>query len=181
LPPLVDPESAPALGEWWVIDKRGKKYKVELVKEDDGYDPGRTPAVAKKLVEQDKVFSLVGVIGTKNNEAIRDYLNEACVPNIALATGSPEWGKANEFPWYISALPSYATEAHAWVEYLKTAKPDAKIALLYQDDDFGLAYKNAVTKAIKGTKITLVADQSFNPLSGGTTEAAARGGTPTVS
>lgn len=150
----------------------GKKYKVELVKEDDGYDPGRTPAVAKKLVEQDKVFALVGVIGTKNNEAIRDYMNEACVPNIALATGSPEWGKANEFPWYISALPSYATEAHAWVEYLKTAKPEAKIALLYQDDDFGLAYKNAIAKAVKGTKITVVGDQSFNPLSGGTTEAA---------
>ena len=89
-------------------------------------------------------------------------MNEACVPNLALATGSPEWGKANEFPWYISALPSYATEAHAWVEYLKTAKPEAKIALLYQDDDFGLAYKNAITKAVKGTKITLVADQSVN-------------------
>ena len=117
----------------------GKKYKVELVKEDDGYDPARTPNLVKKLVEQDKVFGLVGDIGTETNLAIRTYMNDNCVPNIALATGSPEWGKANEFPWYIAALPSYATEAKFWVDYIKTVKPDAKIAILYQSDDFGQA------------------------------------------
>ena len=150
----------------------GKTYKIELVKENDEYDPAKTPPLAKKLVEQDQVFALVGVIGTENNKSIRDYLNEKCVPNISLATGSPEWGKANEYPWYISALPSYAAEANAWVEYLKETKPDAKIALLYQDDDFGKAYQAAITKAIEGTDMTLVAEESFNPLAGGTTEAA---------
>src|SRR6476619_2673199 len=58
----------------------GKSYKIELLKEDDGYDPARTPAAAKKLVEQDQVFALVGGIGTEPNLAIRDYLNDACVP-----------------------------------------------------------------------------------------------------
>jgi branched-chain amino acid transport system substrate-binding protein len=150
----------------------GKTYKLELVKEDDGYDPAKTPALVKKLVEQDKVFALVGDIGTETNLAVRDYLNQNCVPNIALATGSPLWGDNKQYPWYIAGLPSYATEAHAWVEYLKKSKPNAKIALLYQDDDFGKSYESAIKKAIKGTGITILDEQSFNPLSGTTTEAA---------
>jgi branched-chain amino acid transport system substrate-binding protein len=150
----------------------GKKYNVELVKGDDGYDPGKTPGEAKKLVEQDGVFGLVGVIGTEGNLAIRQYMNDNCVPNFSLATGSPEWGGADKYPWYLSALPSYATEAHGWAEYLKKTKPDAKVALLYQDDDFGKSYQKGLKKGIEGSKITVVAEQSFNPLSGGTTEAA---------
>jgi branched-chain amino acid transport system substrate-binding protein len=156
----------------------GKSYKLELVKENDSYDPGKTPALAKKLVEQDQVFGLVGVIGTENNLAIRQYLNDACVPNVSLATGSPEWGNADQFPWYIAGLPSYATEASYWVDYLEKANPKAKIALLYQDDDFGKSYQSALKKDIeqankeKGTSMSVVAEQSYNPLSGGTTEAA---------
>lgn len=150
----------------------GNTYQLELLKENDGYDPGRTLGLAQKLVEQEGVFALVGVIGTENNLAIRDYLNDACVPNISLATGSPEWGKANDYPWYISALPSYATEASMWVDYLKETNPEASIALLYQDDDFGNAYKNALETQIEGTDIEIVDQQSYNPLSGGTTEAA---------
>ena len=150
----------------------GKTYKIELIKEDDGYDPARTPGVTKKLVESDQVFGLVGVIGTESNLSVRQYLNDGCVPNIGLATGSTEWGKANQYPWYISALASYATEAHGWIEYLKKAKPDAKIALLYQDDDFGKGYQGALKKGIEGTNLTIVDEASFSPLGGGTTEAA---------
>jgi len=135
----------------------GKKYKVNLLKEDDAYDPSKTPAVVDKLVKQDGVFALVGDIGTETNLAVRQTLNQACVPNIALATGSTLWGDANTYPWYIAGLPSYATEAHAWIEYLKESNPKAKIALLYQDDDFGQAYEKAIKKAIKGTDITIVA------------------------
>jgi len=152
--------------------KDGKSYKLELIKEDDAYDPAKTPALVKKLVEQDKVFALVGDIGTEPNLSVRDYLNEKCVPNIALATGSTQWGNNKQYPWYIAGLPSYATEAHAWIEYLKESNPKAKIALLYQDDDFGQAYEKAIKKAIKGTDITIVAEQGFNPLGGTTPEAA---------
>jgi ABC-type branched-subunit amino acid transport system substrate-binding protein len=150
----------------------GKAYQIELIKENDGYDPARTPALARKLVEEDGVFALVGVIGTENNKAIRDYLNENCVPNIALGTGSTEWGRADEFPWYISSLPSYALEANAWADYLAENNPDAKVAILFQDDDFGKAYQKAFKKAVEGTDIEVVAEQGFNPLAGGTTEAA---------
>ena len=87
-------------------------------------------------------------------------MNDNCVPSIGLATGSPEWGKAAEFPWYIGGLPSYATEAHRFLEYLKKEKPDAKIALLYQDDDFGKSYQATIKKEIKGTKITIAEEYS---------------------
>ena len=156
----------------------GNSYQVELVKENDSYDPGKTPALAQKLVEQDGVFAIVGVIGTENNLAIRDYLNDACVPNIALATGSTNWGDADQYPWYISGLPSYALEANYWADYIADTKPEAKIALLYQDDDFGTAYQKALTKAVErsnndnGTTLEIVGEQGYNPLSGTTTEAA---------
>lgn len=150
----------------------GNTYRIELVKENDGYDPARTPELTRKLVESDGVFAMVGVIGTENNKAIRDYLNDNCVPNIALATGSTEWGRADEFPWYISSLPSYALEANAWADYLAETNPEAQVAILFQDDDFGKAYKLAFEKAVEGTDIEVVAEQGFNPLAGGTTEAA---------
>lgn len=149
----------------------GKKYKIELIKKNDEYDPAKTPALAKQLVEQDKIFAMVGNIGTETNLAIRDYMNDGCIPNVSLATGSPNWGDANDYPWYISGLPSYATEAHAWVEYLKAEAPQAKIALLYQDDDFGQAYKNTIEAEIKGTDIKVVSSESFNPLAGTSPEA----------
>ena len=142
----------------------GKSYKIELVKDDDGYDPARTPAVAKNWWNRTRSSRCVGDIGTEPSLAIRDYLNDNCVPNMGLGTGSPLWGDANAYPWYISALPSYALEAKVWVDYIKKTNPDAKIAMLYQSDDFGESYQKAVKKDIEGTDIKLVADQSFNPL-----------------
>ncbi|MFN8052804.1 MAG: ABC transporter substrate-binding protein [Acidimicrobiales bacterium] len=142
----------------------GKTYKLELVKADDGYDPARTPGEVQRLVEQEGIFAMVGEIGTSNNLAVRQYMNDKCVPSIGLATGSTEWGNAAQYPWYIGGLPSYATEGHAFMEWLKANKPEAKIALLYQDDDYGKAYQAVIKKDIKGTKITVVDEQSFNPL-----------------
>ena len=156
----------------------GNSYEVEVIKENDSYDPGKTPALAQKLVEQDGVFAIVGTIGTENNLAIRDYLNDNCVPNIALATGSTNWGDADQYPWYITGLPSYALEANYWLDYIAETNAEAKIAILYQDDDFGTAYRDALEKAVErsnnddGTNIEIVAEQGYNPLSGTTTEAA---------
>ena len=156
----------------------GNTYKIELIKENDSYDPAKTPAVAQKLVEQEGVFLLAGNIGTESNLSIRDYLNDNCVPNVALATGSSEWNKADDYPWYISGLPAYALEANYWLDYIAQNNPEAKIALLYQDDDFGQAYRDALNEAIErsnndnGTSIEIVGEQGYNPLSGTTTEAA---------
>lgn len=142
----------------------GKTYKLELVSEDDAYDPAQTPAKVRKLVEQDQIFAMVGQIGTSNNLAVRQYMNDNCVPSISLATGATQWGEADDFPWFIGGLPSYAVEAANFVEYLKAEQPNAKIALIYQDDELGQSYKGGIEKAIEGTDITLVADQPYNPL-----------------
>ncbi|MEZ5321229.1 MAG: ABC transporter substrate-binding protein [Microthrixaceae bacterium] len=142
----------------------GKTYKLELAKGDDQYDPAKTPGEVQRLVEQEGVFAMVGEIGTSNNLAVRQYMNEKCVPSIALATGSTEWGESAKYPWFIGGLPSYATETHRFVDFLKKDKPEATIALLYQDDDFGKEVKAAMEKSIKGSKIKLVDSQSYNPL-----------------
>lgn len=151
----------------------GKTYKLKLLKEDDQYDPSKTPDRVKKLVEQDNVFALVGDIGTETNLSVRDYLNEKCVPSVALATGSTEWGKADQYPWYISGLPSYATEATRFMDYLTEKKPDATIAVLYQNDDFGEAYLAAIKKYIadNDSKMKVVAEKSFDPTAGQNTQA----------
>ncbi|HKY13566.1 MAG TPA: ABC transporter substrate-binding protein [Microthrixaceae bacterium] len=150
----------------------GKSYQIKLLKEDDGYDPGRTPDAVKKLVEQDQVFAMVGQIGTENNLSVRTYINDKCVPSVALATGSPEWGKAAEYPWFIGGLPSYAAEARVALEFLEKDNPDATIALLYQNDDFGKSYQAAIEKYIEdtGSQMSVVAQQPYDPNSGQTTE-----------
>ncbi len=149
----------------------GQQYQIELVKEDDAYDPAQTPGKVQKLVEQDGVFAIVGQVGTANNLAVRDYMNDNCVPSIALATGSPMWGDAAEYPWYIGGLPSYATEAKRFVDWLKEENPEASIALLYQDDDLGKAFKDTIESEIEGTDMTIADEASFNPLNETTTEA----------
>lgn len=150
----------------------GKKYKIELLKGDDQYDPGKTPDEVKKLVEQEGVFAMVGSVGTETNLAVRDYLNDNCVPSIALATGSTSWGDADAYPWYIAGLPSYATEAVHFMQYLDKTNPDAKLAVLYQNDDFGKAYLAAIEKYLEDSdsKITIADSQSFDPSSGQTTK-----------
>lgn len=149
----------------------GNTYKVELFKEDDGYDPAETPALAKKLVEQEGVFAFIGQIGTEPAKAIRDYMNDMCVPNVGLATGSTEWGRASEYPWYIAGLPAYVTEAHAWMTFLKQEKPDATIALMFQDDDMGEAYKASIEREAADSDIEVIASEGYNVLAGTPVEA----------
>jgi len=152
----------------------GTSYTIKLVKGDDGYDPGKTPGVVQSLVETDGIFAMVGQIGTETNEAVKSYMNTKCVPSIGLSTGSPGWGQNNTSPWYIGGLPSYALEAGAFLDFYSKTKPEAKIALLYQNDDFGKAYQGAIKKWItdNNSKITLVAEQPYDATSSQTTEAA---------
>ncbi|KAA0233154.1 MAG: hypothetical protein JJLCMIEE_02746 [Acidimicrobiales bacterium] len=136
--------------------------QIELIAEDDQYDPNLTLQNVQKLVEEDNVFALVGVIGTPNNLAIRDYLAENCVPSLAVATGSPKWGDVENYPWMIGGLPSYAAEATLFAEYLKENQPDAKVAVIFQNDDFGKPYVEAFKNAIEGTDIEIVGEESYD-------------------
>ena len=99
----------------------------------------------QSLVDDDEVFGLFNVVGTKNNLAIRDYVNENCIPNLLAATGSPAWGN-HDYPWLLGTflVPVPAGDAGVRAVPRRTNKPDATIAILRADDDFGAAYSDTL-------------------------------------
>ena len=128
---------------------------------DDGYEPGRTATNAQRLVQEEGVFALFNVIGTSNNLAIWDDLDEDCVPNLFAGTGSPLWGDPTH-PWTVGSFPSYSLEAVMYADYLEENDPDATVALLTQNDDFGQAYVETFEAAIEGTDIEVVAEETYD-------------------
>ncbi len=145
--------------------------KIEVITYDDEYDPNKTVTNAQKLVQEDEVFALFNIVGTPNNKGVREFVNPLCVPNMYVATGSQLWGdQAGEFPWTVGSIPSYPTEAAVFATYLGEENPEAKVAVLYQNDDFGEGYLEAFKKAIEGTDIEIVAEEALEP--GGTPDSA---------
>ncbi len=136
--------------------------KVQFITYDDGYEPQRALANAKRLVEQDKVFALVNPLGTANNVAMRDYLNQRKVPQLFVATGATLFGSEQaKYPYTTGWQPTYQTESKVYAQYLKTAKPNAKVAVLYQNDGFGKDLLGGFTEGIKGSQISIVAQESY--------------------
>ena len=115
-------------------------HKINFISLDDGYLPPRTVEDVRRLVEQEKVDFLFNTLGTPTNSAIERYVNHAKVPHLFVATGADKWGNYKGFPWTIGLQPSYRTEAQIYAKYALQQKPDAKIAFLYQNDDFGKDY-----------------------------------------
>jgi branched-chain amino acid transport system substrate-binding protein len=114
----------------------GRKIDYKVL--DDAYDPARTIQDIRQLVQQDNVFALFNTLGTSNNLAIRDFLNQSKVPQLFVASGATTWGKdAAKYPWTIGYIPSYQTEGIVLARQVLKTKPKAKIAVLYQDDDYG--------------------------------------------
>ncbi|MGZ4681213.1 MAG: ABC transporter substrate-binding protein [Acidimicrobiales bacterium] len=136
--------------------------QINMITKDDQYDSGKTKTNVQELTQQDKVFALFNVVGTPNNLAVRDDLGATCIPDLFVATGSQLWGDTAHYPWLIGSIPSYATEAAVFADYLKANKPDAKVGILAQNDDFGDGYTVAFRKAIEGTNITIVDVQKYN-------------------
>ena len=114
--------------------------KVNFIVYDDGYAPPKTLEQTRRLVEQDKVAFLFNPLGTPSNSAIVRYMNQRKVPHLFLSTGADKWGNYKETPWTIGWQPSYRTEAQIYMKHLLEQKPDAKLAVLYQNDDFGKDY-----------------------------------------
>lgn len=140
------------------VEIAGEKYQIEVVDKDDEYNASKTVQNINELAgtEGDKAFAIFNVVGTANNIAIREAMGENCVPNIFAGTGSPTWGNP-DYPWLIgSTLAPYSLEAKAFADYLIEQKPDATVAMLVQDDDFGKAYEQAFRMAIEGTDIEVV-------------------------
>jgi len=114
--------------------------KIILLSEDDGYNPAKAVEATRKLVESDHVAFIFNSVGTPSNTAIQKYLNDRKVPQIFVATGADKWGNYRDFPWTIGYQPSYRTEAQIYGKYILKNRPTAKIAILYQNDDFGKDY-----------------------------------------
>jgi branched-chain amino acid transport system substrate-binding protein len=115
------------------------------------------------LINDTKVFGLFNVVGTKNNLGIRDTVNTDCVPDMLIASGAVQWGNP-KFPWMIgSELVPYPLEVQTFVNYLKANKPNATIAVLKQNDDFGQSYVDTLNELVKGTQLKVVQTQSYDP------------------
>ncbi len=114
--------------------------KINFISRDDGYSPPKTVEQVRKLVEEDQVLFIFNPLGTPPNTAIRGYLNDNKVPQLFVATGADKWNDPEHFPWTMGYQPSYRIEARIYGRYILKNLPNAKIAVLYQNDDFGKDY-----------------------------------------
>ncbi len=114
--------------------------KINFISYDDGYSPPKTVEQARKLVESDNVLMIFNPLGTPPNTAIQKYMNAQKVPQLFVATGATKWNDPKNFPWTMGWQPSYQAEGTIYAHYILKNKPGAKIAILYQNDDYGKDY-----------------------------------------
>ncbi len=114
--------------------------KINFISYDDAYSPPKAVEQARKLIESDEVLLLFGTLGTASNTAIQKYVNSKKVPQLFVATGATKWNDPKNFPWTMGWLPSYQSESRIYAKFLTKEKPAAKIAVLYQNDDYGKDY-----------------------------------------
>jgi branched-chain amino acid transport system substrate-binding protein len=124
---------------------------VDLMSADDGYSPPRTVEETRRLVESEGVAFMFQSLGTATQSAVRPYLNAKKVPQLFVASGADEWANPAHFPWTMGWQPSYRTEAQIYAKHMQEAAPGAKLAILYQNDDFGKDYLAGI-KDVLGPK-----------------------------
>ncbi len=136
--------------------------KINFISYDDGYSPPKTVEQARKLVESDEVLLIFNSLGTPPNSAIHKYLNAKKVPQLFVATGATKWNDPQNFPWTMGWQPNYQSESRIYAKYLLKEKPDAKIAVLYQNDDYGKDYLKGLKDGL-GPKAAsmIVAEESY--------------------
>jgi branched-chain amino acid transport system substrate-binding protein len=130
--------------------------KIKFLSYDDNYMPSKAIEQARKLVEGDEVLLIFNPLGTPSNSAIEKYMNNKKVPQLFVATGASKWNDPKEFPWTMGWQPSYQVEAHIYAKYLLKEKPDAKIGVLYQNDDFGKDYLKGLKDGLGDKAATMV-------------------------
>jgi len=114
--------------------------KLNWISLDDGYNPAKTVEQARRLVEEEEVLFVFNTLGTPPNSAIHKYMNAKKVPQLFVATGATKWGDPKNFPWTMGWQPNYQSESKVFVAHLLETKPNAKVAILYQNDDYGKDY-----------------------------------------
>ena len=136
--------------------------KINFVTLDDGYSPPKTVEMVRRLVEQDQVAFVFQTLGTPSNTAIWKYLNDEKVPQLFVATGATKWGDPKGHPWTMGWQPTYQTEGHIYAQYVLKNIPDAKIGILYQNDDYGKDYVKGLKDGLgDAAKKAIVLEQTY--------------------
>ncbi|MGY8636452.1 ABC transporter substrate-binding protein [Bradyrhizobium sp. 14AA] len=136
--------------------------KINFISYDDAYSPPKTVEQARKLVESDEVLLIFQSLGTPPNTAIQKYMNAKKVPQLFVATGATKWDDPKDFPWTMGWQPNYQTEARIYAKYILKERPNARIAILYQNDDYGKDYVKGLKDGL-GTKAAsmIVVEESY--------------------
>lgn len=138
--------------------------KVKFITLDDSYSAPKAVEATRRLVEQEEVLALYGSLGTAPQTAVHKYLNSKKVPQLLLNTGASKWNDPKNFKWTMAGLPLYPTEARILAKHVVAVKPDAKVAILYQNDDFGRDFLAPFKKVLEeaGGKAKVVAEASYD-------------------
>src|SRR5215470_17301952 len=134
--------------------------KITFISYDDNFSPPKTVEQARKLVESDEVLLIFNSLGTPTNTAIQKYMNAKKVPQLFVATGATKWNDPKSFPWTMGWQPSYQAEGHIYAQYLLKVRPEGKIGILYQNDDYGKDYVKGLKDGLNG-KMQIVAEVPY--------------------
>src|SRR6201987_3943343 len=135
--------------------------KINFISYDDSYSPPKTVEQARKLVESDEVLLIFNSLGTPPNTAIQKYMNSKKVPQLFVATGATKWNDPTEYPWTMGWQPNYQSESHIYAKYILKNYPNAKIALLYQNDDYGKDYVKGLKEGLDAKTSMIIAEDSY--------------------
>ncbi|HEX2438324.1 MAG TPA: ABC transporter substrate-binding protein [Methylomirabilota bacterium] len=137
-------------------------HKINFITYDDAYSPPKAVEMVRKLVEQDQVAALFQTLGTPTNTAIHKYVNQQKVPHLFVATGATKWNDPKSFPWTMGWQPNYQTEGRTYAAYILKNIPDAKIGILYQNDDYGKDYRKGLLDGLgEAAKKMVVLEQTY--------------------
>ena len=139
--------------------------KINFISYDDGYSPPKAVEQARKLVESDEVLFLFQSLGTPSNSAIHKYMNAKKVPQLFVATGATKWGDPEHFPWTMGWNPSYQSEGRVYAKYILENYASGKIAVLYQNDDYGKDLLQGLKDGLGKKSSMIVAEASYETAS----------------
>ena len=140
----------------------GRKITYKFI--DDGYDPSKTVQAVRQLVQQDQVFALFQTLGTNNNLAVRDFLNQSGVPHLFVASGANTWGaEYRKYPWTIGFIPSYVLEGRVYGRYIAKSFPTLKLGVLYQDDAYGKDLVAGLKRGLGAKQKQIVSLVGYDP------------------
>src|SRR5216110_2295488 len=135
--------------------------KINFISYDDAYSPPKTVEQARKLVESDEVLLIFNSLGTPPNSAIQKYMNQKKVPQLFVATGATKWNDPKDFPWTMGWQPNYQSESQIYAKYILKNYPNAKIGVLYQNDDYGKDYLKGLKDGLGAKTSMIVLEESY--------------------